>query len=115
MVNLVEELKNGDFIILSEGDDVALDENDNGVWDKTTELQDYYDYLLMEFFFFPELVEDTFQDRLNDSDLNLAMLVEQEGALPAWIRVFQEEDLDYTLVGDEWGRRERNRGGRPKS
>lgn len=102
VVNLVEELKNGDFIILSEGDDVALDENDNGVWDKTIELQDYYDSLLMEFFFFPELVEDTFQDRLNDSDLNLAMLVEQEGALPAWIRVFQEEDLDYTLVGDEW-------------
>jgi hypothetical protein len=101
VVDLVEVISGGDLIIINEGEYVALDDNGNGVWDKETEKETYYDGLYMEFIYYPEVGDDGSIDINSEDEIKAAVLVGEDTDSPKWTQGWFSEESDYVLKDDK--------------
>ena len=101
VVDLVDVISGGDLIILNEGEYAALDDNGNGVWDKETEKETYYDGLYMEFIYYPEVGDDGSIDINSEDEIKAALLVGEDTDSPKWTQGWFSEEYDYVLKDDK--------------
>jgi hypothetical protein len=101
VVDLADVIASGQLLIVTSGEYLALDDNGNGVWDKESEEEKYYDSLYVELIYFPEVGEDG-AIALNDEDeLKAAMLIGDDIETAEWIQGWWSEGTDYVLFEDE--------------
>ena len=101
VVDLVDVISGGDLIIINEGEYVALDDNGNGVWDKETEQEQYYEGLFMEFIYYPEVGADGSIDVNSEEDIKAALLVGEDTDSPKWTQGWWSEESDFVLKDDK--------------
>jgi hypothetical protein len=101
VVDLVDVISGGDLIIINDGEYVALDDNGNGVWDKETEKETYYDGLYMEFIYYPEVGDDGSIDINSEDEIKAALLVGEDTDSPKWTQGWFSEGSDYVLQDDK--------------
>jgi hypothetical protein len=101
VVDLVDVISGGDLIIINDGEYVALDDNGNGVWDKETEKETYYDGLYMEFIYYPEVGDEGSIDINSEDEIKAALLVGEDTDSSKWTQGWFSEESDYVLKDDK--------------
>lgn len=100
VVDLVDVISGGDLIIIQDGVYLALDDNGNGVWDKKTEQEQYYDGLAMEFIYYPEVGANGSIDINDEGEIKAALLVGEDTDSPKWTQGWFSEESDFVLKDD---------------